>query len=96
MVRPLAQHLYECLKKGLWPEGPAAVTDYGLDSDAHFDALSKAVANGEITLQDLDAALGNGALLTKLVRQAPSNPNKTIVFHTPWDEMKMSKGPSGN
>ncbi len=87
MVRPLVQELYECLKAGVWPDGPAALTDFGIDSQEHFEALANAVVKGVITAQDLDAALGNGPLLTRLVRGAPANPHKNIVYRTPWDAM---------
>jgi hypothetical protein len=91
MVRPLVQHLYESFKKGVWPEGPAAVTDFGIDSREHFEALCIPVRKGEISADDLDRALGNGPLLTMLVRQAPSNPHKSIEFKTPYDNVPRSK-----
>src|SRR5712671_6661441 len=52
MVRPLVQHLFESFKKGVWPEGPAAVTDFGIDSQEHFEALCFPVRKGEITVDD--------------------------------------------
>ncbi len=96
MVRPLVQHLYDCLKAGVWPDGPTAITDFGIDSPAHYEALANAVVSGDITLQDLDAALGNGPLITRLTRKAGSNSNKEIVFRTPWDEMRKRSGSEGN
>ncbi len=85
MVRPLTQQLFDSLLLDVWPEGPAAVTDFGIESKAHYQALYYAVRQGEISLEDLDKALGNGPLLTRLARQAPSNPHKSIEFHTPYD-----------
>jgi hypothetical protein len=96
MVKPLVQHLYDCLKKGVWPDGPAALTDFGIDTRDHFEALANAVVKGEITLEDLNSALGNGPLLTKLVRKARSNLHKDIVFRTPWDEMRKARGTGQN
>lgn len=91
MVRPLVQHLFESFKKGVWPEGPAAVTDFGIDSQEHFEALCIPVRKGEISADDLDRALGNGPLLTKLVRQAASNPHISIEFKTPYDDFPQSR-----
>lgn len=91
MVRPLVQHLFDSFMKGVWPDGPAAVTDFGIDSDEHYEALSTAVRNGEISAEDLDRALGDGRLLTKLAREAPSNPHKSITFKTPYDNFPRSK-----
>ena len=91
MVRPLVQHLFESFKKGVWPEGPAAVTDFGIDSQEHFEALCIPVRKGEISVDDLDRALGNGPLLTLLVRQVPSNPHKSIEFKTPYDDFPRAK-----
>lgn len=42
---------------------------------------------GEITAEQLDAALGNGPALTALVRGARSNPHKEIAFVTAWDAL---------
>lgn len=87
MVRPLTESVFSALMLDLMPEGPAAITDFGIETPDHFSALSLAVRQGEISLEDLDRALGNGPLLTKLVRAARSNPHKAISFKTPWDEM---------
>lgn len=84
MVRPLTQHLVDSLFFDMWPR-PAAVVDFGLDTQAHYEALHKTVRAGEITAEQLDTALGNGKMLTELVGNAPSNPHRGIVFHTAYD-----------
>jgi hypothetical protein len=91
MVKPLVQHLFDSLRLNVWPDGPAAITDCGIDSKEHYEALAVPVRKGEIKLDDLDRAYGNGPLLTVLARQAPSNPNKSIVFETPWDFLRPPK-----
>ncbi len=40
--------------RGDWPDGPAALTDFGIDSKEHFEALCMPVRNGEITAEDLE------------------------------------------
>ena len=64
---------------------PAACIDFGIDSPAHFEALARPFVNDEITMRQLDAALGHGAKLTALANAAPSNPHKGIRFQTSWD-----------
>ena len=96
MIRPLVQHLFESFRLNVWPDGPAALTDFGIDSQEHYDALAIPVRRGEISVEDLDRALGNGPLLTELARNAPSNPHKSIQFKTPWDEMRFESGATNN
>lgn len=85
MIRPLTHTLFEAIALDAWPDSAAAVTDFGLETRAHYEALYYPIHAGEITLEALDGALGDGPKLTALVRSAPSNPHKTIVFHTPYD-----------
>lgn len=87
MVKPLSKVLFESLVLDVWPDSPAATTDCGLESQEHFEALCYPVRSGEITLEDLDRAYGNGVLLTELARRAHSNPHKSITFRTPWDAL---------
>lgn len=84
MVRPLTQHLVDSLFFDMWPR-PAAIVDFGLDTQAHYEALHRTVRKGEITAEQLDTALGDGEKLTELVNNAPSNPYKGIVFRTSYD-----------
>lgn len=87
MVRPLTQKLFEAIMLDLWPEGIAAQVDFGLDSQEHYEALYGPIRNGEITIQQLDDAICDGAKLTALVKDCPSNRHKDIVFRTAWDEL---------
>ena len=66
---------------------PAAIVDFGLDSQEHYEALYYPVRKGEVGLEALDAALGDGPALTALVAGAKSNPHKGIVFRTAYDGM---------
>jgi hypothetical protein len=86
-VRPLTQALYDALVWNAWPDSPAAIVDFGLDSQEHYEALYYPVRAGEITLEALDQALGSGPKLTALARSAKSNPHKDIVFRTAYDEL---------
>ena len=38
MAKPLVLHLFESLRLNIWPDGPAALTDFGIDSKEHFEA----------------------------------------------------------
>jgi hypothetical protein len=86
MVRPVTSNLVESIYLDTWPR-PAAIVDFGLDSQEHFEALYYPVRNGEIGEEALDKALGDGPALTKLVNGAPSNPHKGIVFSTAYDAL---------
>lgn len=63
-----------------WPR-PAAIVDFGLNSDEHYAALQQAVRQGA-TIQELDKALGDGPKLTALVREYGSD----VCFKTAYDE----------
>jgi hypothetical protein len=86
-IRDTTRNLVEAILLDVWPR-PAAVVDFGLDSQAHYEALYYPVRKGEITPEQLDAALGKGAELTALAREAPSNPHKEIAFRTSWDALR--------
>lgn len=85
-VRPVTANLVESILLDCWPR-PAAVVDFGLVSQAHYEALYYPTRAGEITAEALDAALGDGPALTALVNVAPSNPHRGIVFRTAYDGM---------
>lgn len=85
-LRPLTEQLVQAIMWDMWP-GPAAVLDFGLDSQRRYEALYYPVRNGEITPEQLEAALGKGPELTRLANGAPSNPHKGIVFKTAWDNL---------
>lgn len=85
-ARPATQHLVHSVLLDEWPR-PFAVVDFGLDSQKHYEALYYPIRNQEISPSVLDAAMGNGAKLTELVGNAPSNPHKDVKFHTSWDTL---------
>jgi hypothetical protein len=85
-VRPVTRNLIESVTADAWPRA-AAIVDFGIDSQQHYEALYYPIRNGEIAPSVLDAAMGNGARLTELTRHAPGNPHKEILFHTSWDEL---------
>jgi hypothetical protein len=85
-IRDTTRNLVQSVMLDNWPRS-AAIIDFGLKSQQHYEALYYPIREGEITPQQLDAALGNGDELTGLARAAPSNPHRGITFHTDWDEI---------
>lgn len=85
-LRDTTRNLVEAVLFDMWPRS-AAIIDFGLNSQRHYEALHYAIREGEITPEQLDAALGNGSELTALVRSAPSNPHRDVTFRTDWDEI---------
>ncbi|HEX4132893.1 MAG TPA: hypothetical protein VHZ24_22865 [Pirellulales bacterium] len=79
-----------------WPNH-AAVVDFGIDSQKHYEALYYPIREGEIAPNVLDAVLGDGPKLTALVRESVSNPHKDVSFHTSWDVILglQSRGTAG-
>jgi len=85
MIRPLTKNLIEEIMMDLMPSSNAAVCDFGIKSQKHYEALHGPIRAGEITPEQLDAALGDGPALTNLVQGCESNRHKDIVFVTPYD-----------
>jgi hypothetical protein len=83
-LRPVTRSLITAMLLDVQPS-PAAMVDFGIDSQRHYEALYYPLREGEITGEQLDAAYGDGQKLTALARDAPSNPHKDISFHTSWD-----------
>jgi hypothetical protein len=84
VVRDTTRNLIESAVMGGWPRR-AAIVDFGIDSEKHYEALYHPIREGEIGPKELDEALGHGEKLTELTRRAPSNPHKDVEFHTAWD-----------
>jgi hypothetical protein len=84
-VRPVAQNCYDSLILDVWPR-QAAIVDFALDSDAHYAALQSAIKAGA-TVEELDAALGNGVALTALVKKYV--PSAETVFSTAYDDFPV-------
>jgi hypothetical protein len=93
-IREATRDLVEAVMLDAWPRN-AAIIDFGLDSQKHYEALYYPIRNGDISAQALDEALGHGAKLTALVREAPSNPHKDVEFYTSWDGMAGRPRPEG-
>src|SRR6516162_1424297 len=83
-ARPTTRRLVASILFDVWPS-QAAVVDFGIDSQKHYEALYFPIREGEISPKALDEALGDGPKLTALVRDAASNPHKDVEFHTSWD-----------
>jgi hypothetical protein len=83
-VRPVTRRLIESLMLDAWPNH-TAIVDFGIDSQAHYEALYYPIREGTIMPLALDDALGHGEKLTRMTREADSNPHKDIEFHTSWD-----------
>ena len=94
LVRDTTRNMIESVMLDTWPRN-AAVIDFGLDSPQHYEALYYPLREGEIMPAALDAALGHGANLTTLTRNAPSNPHKEVEFSTSWDGILGRDVPGG-
>jgi hypothetical protein len=92
-VRPATRNLFGSIFLDAWPS-PAAIVDFGIDSQKHYEALYYPILAGEIMPQALDAALGHGAKLTAMTREAATNPHKDVEFHTSWDLIFMRESPA--
>ena len=91
-VRPVTRRLIESLMLDSWPNH-TAIVDFGIDSQAHYEALYYPVREGHIMPLALDDALGHGEKLTRLTRDATSNPHRDIEFHTSWDVISGRERP---
>lgn len=83
-VRPTTRNLVTSILMDAWPSH-AAIVDFGIDSQKHYEALYYPIREAEIMPKELDAALGHGEKLTAMIREAASNPHKDVQFHTSWD-----------
>jgi hypothetical protein len=95
LIRDTTRNLIHSVLLDVWPRH-AAIVDFGINTQEHYEALYYPLKHGDFTPEQLDAAMGNGRMLTELVNAAPHNPHKGIVFITSWDElMKEPAGSSG-
>lgn len=85
-IRPLTRQLVECCRLDAWP-GRAAVVDFGLDSSSHLGALQYAIRENLVSLEELDAAMGDGKKLTEIAQRG-ENPYRFVTFNTAWDRMR--------
>ena len=86
-LRDTTRNLVEAIWADEWPRNGALV-DFGIRTQAHYEALYYGVREGQITPGQLDAALGQGQALTALARAARSNPHRGLVFRTDWDDLR--------
>jgi hypothetical protein len=86
-IRDTTRNLVETIWADEWPRD-GAVVDFGIKSQAHDEALYYGLRDGQITPEQLDAAMGNGRALTELVNAAPHNAHKDIAFRTDWDGLR--------
>lgn len=86
-LKDTTRNLIEAIWADEWPRY-GAIVDFGLRSQAHFEAIYYGVRDGQITPEELDAALGQGEALTALARSARSNPHRGIAFWTDWDDLR--------
>jgi hypothetical protein len=94
-IRDITRNLVEAIWADEWPRN-AAIVDFGLRSQEHYEALYYGVRDGQISAEALDAAWGRGEALTALARAARSNPHREIAFRTDWDELRDEDGPDGD
>ena len=92
LVRPVAKSVYESLLLDVWPSRPREI-DFGIVSERHYLALQHAVREAEVTPEQLDRALGDGAAITALI--GPENPHFGVTFRTFWDELREAGEMSG-
>lgn len=76
-MKQLTNVLINAIVLDLWPSN-ATIVDFGIASQEIYEAYHKKIRSGEVTAEQLDAALGNGPELTKLMG---------IHITTPWDDM---------
>lgn len=82
-MQTTAHDLYNSINNDTWPRA-AAKADYGLDGcngtnpQQIYTAYQKAIRTGKATLEQLQAALGDGPALTQLIG---------TTIHTVWDQI---------
>ena len=83
-VRPLTQQLWDCAMLDIWP-GIGCCVDFGIDNSSEkLGAYQRAIKHGFVTIEELDAALGDGPALTKILQRAGYKGEIT----TPYDFME--------
>ena len=80
----VATRLVDCLTRDEWLS-PAAIVDFGVDTPEHHGALRHAV-RASIGAYELDRVLGDGPVITQLVRDIPGQPFKCVEFRTAYDD----------
>ncbi len=84
-IREVTRVVYRALVLDVWPSR-AGMVDFGIMTQRHYAALQHAVREDGISLERLEAALGNGPALTAMI--GPNNPHRGVTFETAWDELR--------
>jgi hypothetical protein len=79
-------NLVDALERDDWP-APAACIDFGIETRDHLRALQYAVGSDGVRTDELDAALGKGTEIQRLI--SPGNPYRFVTFRTLWDELPV-------
>jgi hypothetical protein len=83
-IRPITRNLIEAAGLDQWPSAATCV-DFGIETADHLGALQFAIVHEEVPPERLDAALGNGAEIQKLISE--DNPYRFVSFETDWDHV---------
>jgi hypothetical protein len=83
-IRGMTQNLILALELDIWPS-PAIRIVFGIETQDHLGALQFALLQDGVSAERLDAALGNGAELQKLI--SGRNPYRFVTFVPVWDGM---------
>ncbi len=82
----MAHRLKEALIRKEWPSS-ATMSDFGIKSSEHCDALHFAVVAGGVHVDQLAEVVRNGPAITRLIQSVPGNPLKDLAFVTRWDDL---------
>lgn len=95
-IRNMTQNLILALELDIWPS-PTIRIVFGIDTQDHLGALQFAFLQDGVSAERLDAALGNGAELQKLI--SARNPYRFVTFVPVWDGLptpeEMLEEPDG-
>jgi hypothetical protein len=80
----MTQNLILALELDIWPS-PATCVDFGIKTDLNLGALQFAVRKDGVSEEQLDAALGSGPEIQKLI--SDRNPYRFVTFETDWDHL---------
>lgn len=80
----MTHKLYLALVLDAWPSSATCI-DFGIDTDSHLGALRYAILDDGVTEEQLDAALGKGPEIQKLISE--TNPYRFVVFKTAYDHL---------
>lgn len=80
----MTRNLIIALNLDMWPSHATCV-DFGIKTDCHLGALQFAVREDGVSAEQLDAALGSGPDIQKLI--SDRNPYRFVTFETDWDHL---------